>query len=656
MLHSSLFASKWIQALHFSLGDSFASDRALALLYVMYNPVSRRDIAKKSKLANNLLAELLRPLHVKYTGKSKPLVFYIKAAWLMLKFSFTNRELADCNPTLVVEASQEPHAAIFKHISRILMLVKLHKRDAKADWKTAKTKILGRLRLANALGGSKLQSIVGPQQDTAIIDVHTANTSLSWIRNLRNCWNRTNRIAPAPADQEQFDNDAPRMFVDQFAFKRQFLAENIEEEARLSILTLLIFPQEDDFGSSNDCKRHKKMMSDLMAAFQKSFRALFRVSKELGSMDSTKKIASLPRSDRVFQKLVDLVFGEEMNLLRNFHWLTDEEAFDLFQRHEFPELQASDCDVSSVDKNLKRLLAADHHESHEVPNEANQSISSMVHLYSEACTSITSSFESLSHDARANLHDDAIAVQPPSTAPFPAGSSRVRPVMFSSKAGHLAAGVKADSVAAGIELCSTLLSSVSSKDRSNVNAAYTDQTKSSHSSLHVAKSAAAAAGSIAAVSLVSEIAPGISKSHANIHISLSNRRVDDGSGKAIGINAESNSALRRQSVEGLSSAHSDGRIKDAKFVPVDELQSEIENLAAKLSAAEERIKLLEAALIAATEGANSQEKDRASQHDALDMELRIANAGIVAAFLRADAAETLVKELKAELAAQSEER
>ena len=107
----------------------------------------------------------------------------------------------------------------------------------------------------------------------------------------------------------------------------------------------------------------------------------------------------------------------------------------------------------------------------------------------------------------------------------------------------------------------------SSKDRSNVNSAYTDETKSTHSSSNVAKSAAAAAGSIAAVSLFSEIAPGISKSTADLHISLSNRRVDDGSGKAIGINAESNSALRRQSVEGLSSAHSDGRIKDAKFVP-----------------------------------------------------------------------------------------
>jgi hypothetical protein len=203
----------------------------------------------------------------------------------------------------------------------------------------------------------------------------------------------------------------------------------------------------------------------------------------------------------------------------------------------------------------------------------------------------------------------------------------------------------------------------SSKDRSNVNAAYTDETKSSHSSSHVAKSAAAAAGSIAAVSLFSEIAPGISKSIADLHISLSNRRVDDGSGKAIGIYAESNSALRRQSVEGSLIALSDGRIRNANFVPVDELQSEIENLAAKLSAAEERNKMLEAALTAATDGANAQEKDRASQHDALDIELRIANAGIIAAFLRADAAEnradaaeTLVKELKAELAAQGVER
>ena len=47
------------------------------------------------------------------------------------------------------------------------------------------------------------------------------------------------------------------MFVDAFALKREFVADNIEEDSRLSLLTLLIFPDAEDFGSSRDCRNFK---------------------------------------------------------------------------------------------------------------------------------------------------------------------------------------------------------------------------------------------------------------------------------------------------------------------------------------------------------------------------------------------------------------
>ena len=104
LLHKNLFASRWMQSLSASLGHSFPVDNAFALLYVMYNPVSRKDIIKKNRLFTKLLAEALHPVHKKYLGQTKNLGFYIRSSWVMLKFAIQNRAHADCNPTLVLTA------------------------------------------------------------------------------------------------------------------------------------------------------------------------------------------------------------------------------------------------------------------------------------------------------------------------------------------------------------------------------------------------------------------------------------------------------------------------------------------------------------------------------------------------------------------------
>ena len=137
LLHKRLFASKWMQALGLEFGEAFSADSAFALLYVMYNPVCRRDINGKNRLAVKLLAEALHPVHKEYSGV-KSLGFYLKSIWAVLKFSIKNRALADCNPTLVLTASQQPHAALFKDVNRILMLVNNQERNAKTSWNVAK--------------------------------------------------------------------------------------------------------------------------------------------------------------------------------------------------------------------------------------------------------------------------------------------------------------------------------------------------------------------------------------------------------------------------------------------------------------------------------------------------------------------------------------
>ncbi len=95
-----------------------------------------------------MLAEALHPVLKEYSGQAKRLGFYIKSTWAVLKFAIKNRALADCNPTLVVAASQQPHAALFKDVNRILMLVNNCERSAKADWKTATSRIVSNIKSA----------------------------------------------------------------------------------------------------------------------------------------------------------------------------------------------------------------------------------------------------------------------------------------------------------------------------------------------------------------------------------------------------------------------------------------------------------------------------------------------------------------------------
>ena len=281
LLHKNLFASKWMQALHLACGDSFSADRSFALLYVMYNPVCRRDINRKTRMAAKLLAEALHPIHKQYSGKSKSFWFYVQSAWVVLKFSIKNQSLADCNPTIVLIALKQPDAALFKHINRMLMLVNNQERDAKAKWTIAKTKIFSNLKLSkrflkqsNGLQSETDSPLYGLPDNVVIPMPQPAATSVSWLQRMTNCWKRSNRVVPVHPDHEQRHDDAPKLFIDSFEFKRVFVEKNIAEESRVALLTMLLFPEAGDFGATPDCLRYKREFETNLFAFQKTFRSL----------------------------------------------------------------------------------------------------------------------------------------------------------------------------------------------------------------------------------------------------------------------------------------------------------------------------------------------------------------------------------------------
>ena len=366
LLHKNLFASKWVQALSLAFGASFSADSSFAVLYVMYNPVCRRDILKKNRTANRLLAEALYPLQKAYSGQTNQLGFYIKSAWVYLKFIIKNRWLADCNPTLILAASQQPHAVIFKDVNRLIKLVEHYKHHPEAVATSADQAYSHNLAVAEPPRGLKQSDVISSgdnqksdQENSVTHSPPNTASNVSWLQRIQNILKRSNKVAPSSPGNLQRYGDAPKLFVDEFETKRQFMSDNIDEEARLSLLTIMMFTNADDFGSSSDCKQYLHQFLENLDSFRKLFGAMLRLTQDLEDADSTEKRRFLSRKERLVRRVSDLVFGEDMKLLRNFHSLSEEEAMKLYEIHDFPDLNLDDFKVPSVTEVLKQLLAAD---------------------------------------------------------------------------------------------------------------------------------------------------------------------------------------------------------------------------------------------------------------------------------------------------------
>jgi hypothetical protein len=436
LLHKSLFASKWMQAMRTALGGTFTGDNIFALLYVMYNPVCRRDIHQKKRMANQMLAEALLPVELEYSRRQKNFLFYIKSSWEVFKFAIKNRALADCNPTLVLSASKYAHAAIFKDLNRILLLVENCERDAQTNWKIARNSILPKARVVQALKKipDDFQDSQTPfdhdENHDARYPSQTLHSSVTWLQQIQNCWKRTNRVVPTQIDNQQRHDDAPKLFVDQFNLKRAFVEENIDEDARLSLLTLMIFPDAEDFGLSRDCKVYKKQFDENLESFRNAFRAIFRLSKELKSVDPSE---TLTRKKRIFQRISDMIFGEEMKLLRNFHRLADEEAVNLLHRHQFPELETEFEQIPSVEEVLKQLVAKDVNTSIEDPTISSRS-QSLKGTRQIIFPSTLLEFAPATHEPPKRRAAERTEPAPLAAAKGPSPNAvRSRPVMYSSQ-------------------------------------------------------------------------------------------------------------------------------------------------------------------------------------------------------------------------------
>jgi hypothetical protein len=334
LVHQVHVISNWMKCLRFAIGSSFSGDSAFALLFVLYNPVSRKDVANKMQQFNQKLAHALLPLHQKYIKKPPCCLFGIKKAWILFKFAIRHFD-EDCSPVSVLAAVDQPHAAFMKNVARLSILINkgAEKRDKQ-------------------------------------------NSSL--LCKVRNIWKRCQiKVSPDTIAQD-VDSDAPRQFIEALVSKRYFIAENADEESRLTMIALLLFNRITDFGEDSACKNYLGKLFDDGVACRAAMRSIFDASEEL-SKETAAENATFIRSfvslwRRMQIRLLSIVFGE--NTLRSsnsFHCLNSEQQNELMKNHKFPEADSINFSTTTADDILAECLA-DGKMAHEGPANRSQDL------------------------------------------------------------------------------------------------------------------------------------------------------------------------------------------------------------------------------------------------------------------------------------------
>jgi hypothetical protein len=263
------------------------------------------------------LAKFLLPLHQKYVAKSRSCLFEIKKAWISFKFAMMHFD-EDCSPVSVLAAVDEPHAAFFKHIATLNLMIKKG-------------------------------------------DDRSGNKS-SLIRKIRSVWSCKNKVMPDPIPL-CVGADVPRQFVDEFVLKRDFIAENTDEDQRLTLVTLLLFNHMADFGDDSDCQHYLDKLHNDGAACRAAMRSICNASKELSL-----RAAAVDASNgflvflwrRLQSLLLSSVFGQDMvKSINCFHHLSISQQNELMTNHNFPDVDSISFSTVTADEIVEQCLMQD---------------------------------------------------------------------------------------------------------------------------------------------------------------------------------------------------------------------------------------------------------------------------------------------------------
>jgi hypothetical protein len=292
VLHKIRAISKWMKHLRFAIGVSFSRDSSFSLLFVLYNPICRRDLAAQNQYFNRSLAKALLPLYQKHSGNSRTSWFYIKRAWIWLRYAL-NQFDTECSPVSILSAVDEPHALFLKNINRLNMLMKNQNANKHSD------------------------------------------NAPSLLQRIGNFVSRRNRILPAAIEQD-IGSDVPNQFLQEFKLKKDFVSSSIEEDERLAMLTLLFFNRQTDFGTSNSCHRYHNRLFDDGASYRLAMRCIFDASQQLSQRTSLNSNSFVCR---LYQTLLYSMFGEEVRTISSFNSLTNLINSSLVKERNHVELE-----------------------------------------------------------------------------------------------------------------------------------------------------------------------------------------------------------------------------------------------------------------------------------------------------------------------------
>jgi hypothetical protein len=185
--------------------------------------------------------------------------------------------------------------------------------------------------------------------------------SPSVLRKIQNLCRR-NKVCPEPAVLD-VASDAPRQFIEEFVAKRDFIAENVDEEARLTVITLLLFNRNADFTEDIACQHYLDKLFGDGAACRAAMRAIFDASEELSKRSAAGDAyngALVSTLRRVQSRVLASVFGQDMvKSIECFHRLDNEQQNELMKNHNFPEADSINFGAPTADTMLAQHLAGD---------------------------------------------------------------------------------------------------------------------------------------------------------------------------------------------------------------------------------------------------------------------------------------------------------
>jgi hypothetical protein len=162
------------------------------------------------------------------------------------------------------------------------------------------------------------------------------------------------------SSEQYIESVVPKNFMKEFLSKRDFVAENIDDDARLTIVTVPLFNRMTDFKEDSVSKNYLNKMLDDGASFFVALRAICDASEELSQCftDDVLSGESFLSFDWKLQLwLASKLLGKDaVNPIISFHRLSNEQKNELMQNDSFTDFNSAKFNMTTADEMVAKRL------------------------------------------------------------------------------------------------------------------------------------------------------------------------------------------------------------------------------------------------------------------------------------------------------------